>query len=264
MNRKIVENLNTWFTGYVQTFKSKNADWQRNISLKEEHTRRVCMEILHIGKKLGLSDEDLRLAEVMALFHDIGRFEQYVRYGTFVDARSENHAELGIRILREREVLSGLEKSAQELILRTILYHNRAALPEQETENCLFFAKLLRDADKLDIWRVLTDYYRQKGEKRNETLELGLPDTPGISEDVYEDLMAGRIVDIKNLKNLNDFKLLQVGWIYDINFAPTFQRIRQRGYLGTIRDALPESEKIERIFAAAQSFLDKNCLAEQK
>ncbi|MBE9547363.1 MAG: HD domain-containing protein [Proteobacteria bacterium] len=257
MNEGIVADLKDWFTNYVQSFKSGDPDLQQNITLKEEHTRRVCSEILDIGKELGLNDEELRLAEVIALFHDIGRFDQYARYRTFVDVNSVNHAEHGVKILRENGVLNDLDESIRDMILRTISYHNRAALPQEETEKCLFLTKLLRDADKLDIWRVVTDYYRRKNGKRNGAIELDLPDTPEISDDVYDDLMERRIVDVTHLKNLNDFKLLQIGWVYDVNFAPTFQSIRERGYLEMIRDALPKSKKVEKISSVAQSYLNE-------
>ncbi len=71
--------------------------------------------------------------------------------------------------------------------------------------------------------------------------------------------MEGRIVDFTHLKNLNDFKLLQLGWIYDINFAPTFQCIRERAYLEMIRDALPKSEEVEEVFSMVQSYAVRNC-----
>ncbi|MHC1631251.1 MAG: HD domain-containing protein [Methanotrichaceae archaeon] len=257
MNEKTVDDLKKWFASYVQMFKSGDADQQQNIALKEEHTKGVCKEILDIGKKLGLGEEDLCLAEVMALFHDIGRFEQYARYRTFADHRSVDHGEFGAKILQESGVLDRLDETTRDLILRAISYHNRAFLPQNETKTCLFFTKLLRDADKLDVLRVVTDYYSQKNGERNSALELGLPDTPGISDEVYEDLMEERIVAITHLKNLNDFKLLLVGWIYDINFVPTFQIVQKRCYLKMVRDALPESKKIDEIFDTLQSYLDK-------
>lgn len=257
VSEEMVADLKNWFAGYVQSFKTGDDDLQQNIALKEEHTELVCREILDIGEKLGLRDEDLRLAEVIALFHDIGRFEQYADFRTFVDRQSVNHAEHGVKILRENGILDNLDESARELILCAILYHNRVALPQKETKECLFFTSLLRDADKLDIWRVVTDYYRQKDGKRNGAIELGLPDTPGISDDVYRDLMEGSVVDFTHLRNLNDFKLLQVGWIYDINFAPTFQSIQKRGYMKMIRDVLPASEKTGKIFSLVLSYLDE-------
>jgi HD superfamily phosphohydrolase YqeK len=256
ITKKDVGDLKKWFCNYVHTFKTGDDNQQGNIVLKEEHTLRVCKEILDIGEQLGLDEDGLRLSEIIALFHDIGRFEQYAQYQTFVDSQSVDHSLLGVKILEENNVLCSLDEPVQELILRTIKYHNRATLPREETETCLFFAKLLRDADKLDIWRVVTDYYHQKNGKRNGVIEYGLPDTPEISEEVYYNLMNKKMVNIRHVKNLNDFKLLQIGWVFDINFSPTFQRIKTRRYLDLIRDVLPKSKKIKDIFAVAQSFLD--------
>ena len=256
ITKKDVDDLKAWFDDYVCTFKTGDEDQRENIALKEEHSRRVCREILDIGKDLGLDEHALCLSEIIALFHDIGRFEQYARYHTFVDSRSIDHALLGVKILEDNAVLRGLDKPVQDLILRTVRYHNRATLPREETETCLFFTKLLRDADKLDIWKVVTDHYHQEKDKRNDAIGYGLPDTPVISEEVYRDLMNKKIVDIKHVRNLNDFKLLQIGWVFDINFSPTLQRVKTRHYLDMIYDVLPKSKKIQDIFAIAQSFLN--------
>jgi putative nucleotidyltransferase with HDIG domain len=258
MNREIVKEYRGWFDGYVRSFRSDDRELQRNIEMKEKHTLRVCDEILSLGEELGLHNGDLQLAEVLALFHDVGRFEQYAYYRTFVDRDSEDHAALGVKILKENEVLVGLDNRTRNLILRSISYHNRATLPLEETEECLFCTKLLRDADKLDIWKVVTDYYRRKNWRRNVAIELGLPDTPGISDAVYKSLMREEIINAGHLNNLNDFKLLQVGWIYSINFAPTFDRIEERKYLDIIRDYLPRTEQIEQIFSVVQTYLTRS------
>ena len=256
IEQKSVEDFKNWFSSYVQTFKDDDKELQQNIALKEKHTLQVCKEILNIGKKLGLNENELRLAEIIALFHDVGRFEQYARYKTFMDRQSEDHARLGITILKRHGIFNGFNDSLKSLILRTVRYHNHAALPQNETEPCLFFTKLLRDADKLDIWRVVTDYYHRKDGSRNEAIELNLPDIPGFSKAVYQDLMNKSIVDVNHVKNLNDFKLLQIGWIFDINFEPTIHAIISRHYLEMIREVLPESDKIQDIFDVIQIYLD--------
>jgi putative nucleotidyltransferase with HDIG domain len=257
IHNQLVQDLRNWFFTYVQTFKQGDSIQDLNIVLKEEHTKRVCREIVTIGEQLGLHDDELRLAEIIALFHDIGRFEQYARYKTFVDRRSENHAELGVAVLQRAGILNKCKDSTERLIIRAIRYHNRAGLPREETERCLFFSKLLRDADKLDIWRVVTDYYHRQEGKRNGTLELDLPDIPGFSEGVYRDLIHKRIVDMRHVNRLNDFKLLQIGWIFDINFDPTLHVVCSRRYLTMIRDVLPKSEKIDEIFSVIDSYLNE-------
>jgi len=253
---KNVNDLKGWFSEYMQTFIDGDEDCKRNVLLKADHTERVCREIVELGKALELNPQDIYLAEIMALFHDVGRFEQYIRYRTFVDRKSEDHALIGVTILQDKAVLDGFDNPTQDLILRTIQYHNRAALPQNETEQCLFFSKLLRDADKLDIWKVVTDYYHRENRRRNAAIELGLPDTPGVSEFVYQDIMKQQIVNADHIRNLNDFKVLQMGWIFDINFKPTFRAVQSRGYIEMIQDALPVSIQIQDIAEKVRAHLD--------
>lgn len=240
--------LKDWFINYVHTFEYDDPEIQQNIDLKEQHTMRVCEEILCIGRQLGLGGDELRLAEIIALLHDVGRFEQYARYKTFMDRNSENHAELGVKTLERLCVLASLENATKDIILRAISYHNLFSLPQEVTESHLFYAKLIRDADKLDIWRVVTDYYHRRDSKRNEAIELDLPDTSGVSEEVYRALINKSLVKLEHVKNLNDFKLLQIGWVFDINFQPTLECVKARRYLEMIRDVLPASKDIDEIF----------------
>jgi len=256
IDREVVGDLRSWFNNYVQKFDRKDdIGFQQNIDLKREHTERVVREIIQLGNELKLDEHALNLAEVIALFHDIGRFEQYARYQTFSDVRSEDHAMLGIRVLKEYNVLGALEKDNQKLILCAIEYHNRPHLPDRESKTRLFYSKLIRDADKLDIWKVVLDYYNRSNGEQNTSIELELPDTPEISKEVYDSLMSRQIVYTKYVRNLNDFKLLQAGWIYDINFEPTFRSVRKRGYLESLRNNIPDTEQIRNIFKVMDDYI---------
>lgn len=250
-------HFKNWFDSYVGTFASDDPAIQTNIDLKYQHTQRVCRAAVNIGKDLGLDERNLCLAEIAALFHDVGRFEQFKRYRTFSDKRSINHAAFGVEILRDKSVLSHLDKSEQNLIIGSILLHNRAILADDGDDRSLLHSRLLRDADKLDIWWVVTDYYRQKAAGvNNEGLELDLADTPGISPEVYKNIINGKTILFDSLKNLNDFKLLQVGWVYDINFLPTLRRLKERGYLKMLQSFLPDSEEVRDIFTAVFHHID--------
>ncbi len=260
---KTALSLKSWFRDYVRTYHSNNSQYQRNIDLKYEHTLSVCKEIVNIGRTLKLSGENIQFAEITALFHDVGRFEQYRRYGTFVDMKSENHSVIGINVLKEKKVLKDLQTETKKLILCTIENHNRFKLPEGESEACLFFSKLLRDADKLDIWRVVIQYYQNMHLSRNSGIELDLPDRDEISDQVYHDLMSEKLVRTEHLKTLNDFKLLQMGWIYDIYFSKTYELIQERGYLQSIRDTLPNTEKMDILYNKLSHYLHKKSMAGQ-
>ena len=260
---ELIQSLRKWFNGYVGTFCTDHRGIRENILLKKSHSKRVCGEILRIGKGLGLSGESLRFAEITALFHDVGRFEQYVRYRTFVDHKSENHAALGVKVLKENGALDCLNDSLKDLAYRIISYHNRPALPDGETEPCLFYAKLLRDADKLDIWRVLIRHYRRSDQSSNSALELELPDTPEISDNVYDAVMNKRIVDFHHIQTLNDFKVLQIGWVFDVNFKPTLNAVVSRNYINAICSALPASEKVETILKVVDHYVEKAFVEEK-
>jgi hypothetical protein len=265
MDEDAFEDLARWFSDYIQTFKSGDPGEDRNIVLKEEHTCRVRREIREIGGALGLNDDDLRLAEAMALFHDLGRFPQYAEFGTFSDRRSCDHAALSVKVLLENGVLEPLDPSERDLILKAVSYHNKASLPEGESDRCILFSKLLRDADKLDIWALLLDYYRRRELEgyRNEALELDLPGIPLISEEVRRDLLAGEIVKMKNLKSQNDYKLLLAGWIFDMYFWPALVAVKERRYLERTHEHLPRSKEVDQIFELLRSRLEERIEAER-
>lgn len=256
MNEEYLGRLRQWLTTYVAGFLTGDTHYDENIILKRDHTERVCQEALYIARGLNLPENDVRLAEVMALFHDVGRFEQYAKYGTFSDPNSTNHAELSIEILDRHRVLQDLEDSQTELVKRAIGYHNRRELPENETERCLLFSRILRDADKLDIWRVFNDHYQGGGTLDSAAL-LFLPDTPGFSERICADLIGGNSAKYEDMNNLNDFRLLQLSWVYDLNFPPTLQRVKELEYVQRIRDVLPESEIIDSAFDRIKAHLDE-------
>jgi hypothetical protein len=258
MNSDLVSSLKDWFAGYVSRFYTDDPEYNRPINLKEEHTKRVCGNIIMIGNELGLCREDMITAEIIALFHDVGRFRQYEIYHTFVDALSENHAKLGLRQIAIHKIFSGLPKNRKILISKAIAYHNAAFLPEGEDEKNLLFMKLIRDADKLDIWKIFLDYYMEK--RPSNAIVLGLPDMPSYSEKVLESIRMRKFAKMKDLRTLNDFKLLQVSWVFDINFIPSFRAIKNNNYISMIEEALPKVKEITRAIKIARDYVDSNLM----
>ncbi len=239
--------LEMWFGNYVLQFHSDEQAYQRNIEVKREHSYRVKDNMADLSHFLGFSEQQTCIAKVIGLLHDIGRFEQFKRYHTFYDKVSVDHADLGVAVLKELNVLNPWSDAAQNLILKAISWHNKKALPEDLSENETQYCKLIRDADKLDIWRVVTDYYCQMDKETNNTLQLDLPDTPGYQQVNVAHIRDHKIVDLSDLKNLNDFKLLQVGWVFDLNYTASLALLEQRDYLTPLFDSLPNDQTIEAL-----------------
>jgi len=263
MKREHVTYFQSWFNDYVSNFYSKGQDQENDwaIQLKEEHSWKVREEIIAISQRLHVPENDILIAEVLGLFHDIGRFYQYQKYKTFRDDLSEDHAKIGARIVTNSHLLEDLTEVEKNVITKGILYHNVHTLPGDLDPRCLFFCKLLRDADKLDIWRVIINYYyREQNHNYHSILELGLPDTPGYSTAVLNDLYNSQTSSASDIKNLNDFKLLQIGWVYGINFYPTFQEIKKRNFIEEIASTLPETKELKKAIRYVDNFLSLNVM----
>src|SRR6056297_2042320 len=121
---EIFNEMQLWFEQYVEQFKYKNKKDQEQIDLKYYHSYRELDEIINIAADLDFSEEDMDTAKIIGLFHDIGRFEQYDRYKTYSDARSLDHAELGVEILKKNNLLTKVDTKRREIIYRAISYHN--------------------------------------------------------------------------------------------------------------------------------------------
>ena len=251
-----VRALRRWFAEFVAEYMTGDADLRRNMRLKETHTRRVCREALAIGRAMALDAPSLRMIETIVLLHDVGRFEQYRRHRTFSDARSENHAKLTLAILRKREVLERYDAVDRSIIRRAIAYHNLPQIPAGVRDPAvLLFSRLMRDADKLDIWRLVIGYYNAHPDRKNHAIAVGLPEASGFTPEVLADLMAGRIVKSAHLRNQNDFKLLQMGWVFDLNFVPSLKAVRRRKYLEKLRAALPDGPEADAAYTQVASVL---------
>jgi putative nucleotidyltransferase with HDIG domain len=247
-----------WFDSYIKHFLVTHPDLSENIQIKADHSKKVQLEILGLAKNLGLNDEDTFLAETIGLFHDIGRFKQYVKYQTFSDSKSQNHAELGVEVLKENNVLKDLSSEQQEIIYKAILNHSRAEIVPDTNEKVIFFSKLIRDADKLDIWRLITEYYMVKEQHENKTIELDLPDTEEISDEVLYAVLHHKVILKESMKTLNDFKLLQIAWVFDLNFDYSIQQLHEKKYLEKILKTLPENNKINQVRNSVDLFFSKH------
>jgi hypothetical protein len=239
-------NLEQWLLTHIAALGWSNGGCRQAFELKRIHSFKVADEISVIARRLGLDEPALLVAKTIGLLHDVGRFQQFKAYGTFNDFASLDHGDLGERIVAANSLLADFDPLQRTIIAKSIRYHNKKSLPYGESESILFFTKLIRDADKLDIYRVVTE-----GMAGQETGTL-----PGdISEALIADLMAGGKADYKRLRNSAEMRVMHIGWIFDINFEPTFRLIRERNYLDILAAALPRADGIEVFIRKVRSRL---------
>ena len=135
------------FLKYTENYDLENG----NIKRKQLHSLRVMRISKEIAIGLNLNDDEIKIATLIGLLHDIGRFEQYTNYKTFRDNDSIDHGDLGAKIL-EKDIRKYIETDKyDEIIIKAVKNHNKYAIPKDLTGELLLFTKLVRDADKIDI-----------------------------------------------------------------------------------------------------------------
>ena len=132
------------------------------IALKVAHTYRVAELCERIGASAGVDDPNL--AWLCGMLHDIGRFEQVRRYGTFIDAQSVDHAQFGADLLFNGGLINRFASEDDwscpedfDLLETAIRSHNLFRLPDDLTPRERSYCDVLRDADKLDIFRAISE-----------------------------------------------------------------------------------------------------------
>lgn len=246
MQQTALDYFKDWFKNYVALYYKLQGDGLKPVLLKEQHTKRTCKEIVFLGRESGLSKEDLLLAETAALFHDIGRFPQWKNYATFVDSASEDHALLGLKVISQHQILMGLAPEERELVQIAIRHHNVRKLPSDLSKRQDRFSRLLRDADKLDIWRVVITHLEGQGDLL-ETLEGVIPGSNSFNHGIVTELLEGKVPDFSSVRNRNDMILLRLGWVFDLNLPMSCREVLQRQYVENLCGNLPRRREIKEV-----------------
>ena len=182
---------------------------QGYMKLKREHSMRVMELMGKYAKLLNYSDDDVELAKLIGLLHDIGRFEQYKVFGNDIDHKTVDHADYSVaQLFDKNEIYLFTDREEWYPIIKfAIKNHNKLEIPKCDDERVLRFAKLIRDIDKLDII-YLMGYLKLNMYK----------DAPeDITDEVKEYIFNHKTVDIKKCKNDNDWTTTQFAFVFDIN-----------------------------------------------
>ena len=144
-----------------------------NLKSKYNHSYRVMKLMTKYAEKLGWNKQDIELAKIIGLLHDYGRFEQYRIYKNFIDLKTIDHADKSVEELFDKNEIVNFTNRTEDydLIRFAIKNHNKLTIEDTDNQEYIKFAKLIRDADKVDIMYVLTNEILRKGTHEGYTPE---------------------------------------------------------------------------------------------
>ncbi len=223
----------------------------QRVRLKISHMQRVQRISRFVARKIGLSDELIEVASVIGLLHDIGRFYQIKNFGTFNDHESIDHAEASNIVLFAEghlEEFVGVEMARRygEVIKKAIYYHNKIALPsnaKEFTEVELTMAKLIRDADKIDIFKLLLDtdfsvvFQLKDG-----------ADPTAITPEIEEAFYKKALIDYRLRNSYVDDCITKIAYVFDFHFSVSRKILLKTRYLERLVDNLFGQVDIEDEF----------------
>lgn len=252
-----IENAKKVFKEYVDNYNLKDG----KIALKYAHILRVSSISKRIATELELPEEDIQLAELIGIFHDIGRFEQVKVYNTFVDRDSINHGEYGVKVLFEDGLIEkfNVDEKYYETIRKAILNHNRAAIEEGLSEHDLLHCKIIRDADKLDIFYVLlTD------ETINTYGTESLEDET-FSDEIVREFYEDHSIDYAKRETFGDKWICHMTYVYDFNFKSSYLYMKEKDYINKMfemprfrrAETIKTAEKITKV---ASEYINSQCV----
>ena len=251
------ESAQIAFNKYVINFNVKDGP----TALKIRHTYEVVKKSEYIAIGLGLDKDDIELAKIIALLHDIGRFEQIKEYNNFNDDKMD-HAQYGVKILFEDNLIRNFIETDKynDIIYKAILNHNKFQIEENLNEKELLHCKIIRDADKLDNFRV----------KKEDKFEDMFPniynsDTvnyESISSKVYEDFMKHKCIRLEDRKTIIDYWVCILAFIFDLNFDISLKYVKENNYIDILIDRIEyknetTKQKMEDIRKCAKDYLDR-------
>lgn len=238
-----IQNAKKVFKEYVCNYDINDG----KIALKYNHILRVAEIAKKIATDLELSEEDILLAELIGIFHDIGRFEQVKRFNTFVDRDSINHGEYGVKVLFEDGLIEkfNIDEKYYKTIKLAVLNHNRKAIEDGLDEHDLLHCKIIRDADKLDIFYVLLT------DKTINTYGTDSLENETFSDEIVREFKEEHHMDYGQRKTFGDKWVCHMAYVFDFNFKSSYKVMKEKDYINKMYE-MPNFKNIDTIKMAKE------------
>lgn len=244
------KKLEKAFENYIKNYdKSK-----KEIKLKYKHSYEVQKLMEKLGDSLKLSKEEKSLASSIGLLHDIGRFEQIKKYNVCSDIKSNiDHADESCVYLFDKGYIKDFveENTNYDILKDAIKNHNKLEIDKNVTGKNLYFAKMIRDMDKVDIYRVMCDEYSKQL----------VFDKDEITDEVLKTFYNHDVIKIKDNKKKTDHILIQLAFVYDINFKESMEILQRtkylERYLNTIKCKKSSENEFNKVKSELYEYIEK-------
>lgn len=248
------EELKKVFEEYVDKFEKTS-----KIIVKKEHTLRVANNCYEIASFLNLSDDDKIIAYLIGLCHDLGRFKQLALTDSFSDHDTNiDHAALSVEILFKEGLINKFMDTMDydDIIKNAIFYHNKDEVAPNIGERGTLFAKIIRDADKLDILNIISVAEKENIFWYEEYNNLE------INDKILNDHLSHKLINYKEIKTNLDTAIAYFNYAYDINFSWTKDRIIRNDYYNIINNRFKgwfkKEHLLDTIYQKTMEYLKKD------
>lgn len=251
IDRKKVMDVFAEYTSHYDSSDGK-------IKLKIDHTYRVAGLCDRIARSLELDEADVELAWVTGMLHDIGRFEQLRRFGTFSDAESIDHAHYGVEILFEEGKIFDyltIGKADEEYdIIQTAIYnHSAYRVEEGLSERTKMFCDILRDADKVDILKVNHDVpleviYNVTTEELKHAV---------VTDEVMKQFFEKHAILRSVKKTCVDNVAGHAALVFELVYPESLCVVKEQGYLEKLLHFASENQVTREQFAKLRECMEK-------
>ena len=270
------ERVKNTFAEYTSGYNATDP----KIKLKIDHTYRVAELCELIARNLKLDEYETDVAWLTGMLHDVGRFEQIKRYNTFNDVQSVDHANFGADLLFKEGLirkfaegyyeeceLAEPENQEDEQIIKNnehhnkdtgllemaIRQHNKYRVKEDLTERQRMFCDILRDADKVDIFKVNADIPMEIiYDVTTEELKNGV-----ITKEVLESFYKKETVLKSVRRSAVDHIVGHISLLFELVYKESYRQAKEQGYVYKLLNFKSDVPEVNAEFDDMRKYVDE-------
>lgn len=250
----ILKECNLAFEEFFQSLTIDSPENQHQFDEIRSHSLRVAENSEQLANILLQTEDEKRIATIIALFHDVGKASLLSKNMEPLVIQRE-HGVASAKLIQQMDFFQSLSAEVQLTILKAVESHNLIKLSKLDNDQQTLYAKLLRDADKLDVFDSSHRYFKERyGIQPIVTMELN--NSIEASEKILKNIWAGKPAAHEDMKSMNDYKLLLISMVFDLNFKHTFRVMSEKQYIQKIYETLPKRDHIIDVYRQVKLFVE--------